>query len=35
MHLKLILKGKDPYNRPRPDYPDCVYIEGDTKYKKS
>jgi len=34
MHLKLVLKGKDPYNRLRLDYPDYIYIEGDTEYKK-
>jgi hypothetical protein len=33
MHLKLILEGKGPYNL-RLDYLNCVYIKGDTKYKK-
>lgn len=27
--------GPNPYNRPRPDYPNFVYVEGDTPDNKS
>lgn len=26
---------QDPYNRPRPDHPNAVYVEGDTEDYKS
>jgi hypothetical protein len=35
MYLELVLKTKDPYNRLCLEYPDLVYVEGDTKYQKS
>jgi hypothetical protein len=34
-HLEPVPKKKDPYERPRPDHPDSVYVEGDTEYQKS
>jgi len=34
-YLKLALKEKNSYNRPYLEYPDSIYIKGDTKYQKS
>jgi hypothetical protein len=34
-HLEPAPKTKDPYNRPRPEHPDSVFVEGDTEYYKS